>query len=174
MNGHIAALILIAGTGAPDPSAIGPSDRDDAGGVARRFAGRWKLHQIESPGLAKHSATEDDGIRCSLKIAGNSLEFGLATLASGREERGTFTVVATRDGFSEVDTDVVVRSGSDLGKDPTIRITSKEIWRLVDADTLQICFADGDDSERSRRRPSGFATKAGGDCVIMTFKRVKE
>ncbi len=154
-----------------NPAVARAADAGDPAKQAKRFAGNWKISRMESHGVASDVEPLEFAW---LKIAGDRLDFVMDSMASGARERGTFAVVGVRDRFCEVDVKVDVEYGSDLNHGKVKGITGKEIWKLVDDDTLQRCSWGGKFSERGRERPKGFSTKAGDEWMVITFKRTKD
>ena len=135
MKGRIAALILIACTGAADPAASRRSPGDDPAGAAQRFAGRWKLHIQFKKAPARLRSTRSRRVtRSAARSRSRGTPWNSACPPSppGGKNGG-------RSRSSRPATDSPGRRGRRRevrrgpGKSPTVKVTSKEIWRLVGA-----------------------------------------
>jgi hypothetical protein len=143
---------------------------DDMAKVAERFAGEWGIHSFEKEGVEGSGSKPEVPLPADsnrLIIRGNSIESVIVTLASGREEKGTFSVVEVGPNGIKVDVRVKVQSGSDLGKHPDQEYVSKELWRLTDGGKLQRCFP----LDPSGGRPETFSTKKGDGVGLFTYER---
>jgi hypothetical protein len=155
---------------AASATAIAPRSaaaRDDSAKPAARFAGEWVIRSVETAGASTEGQLPPES--CLMTIRGDRIEFFIVSLAAGREEKGTFSVVEAGPDGLKVDVRVVVRAGTDLGKQPDREYVSKELWRMTDGGRFQRCFPD----DPTGARPTGFSTKKGDGVSIMTFEKRK-
>jgi hypothetical protein len=145
----------------PRPTAAG----DVAAKHTARFAGEWVIGSIEQNGASNEARLPPES--CLLTIQGQRIEFFTVNLASGIEEKGTFSVVEAGPGGVKVDVRVVVRSGTDLGRQPDRALVRKELWRMTDGGKFQRCYP----RDPSGPRPSTFSTKKGDGVDLLTFAR---
>ena len=150
------------------------SDEEPARKAAETFAGTWVLRATESDGVS----TADDKFKTQaleiypvyLTVQGTAYTQEISNLAVTEKEEGSFVVVKVGVAFAEVDVSATRRVRGDGPKQPDTKFVAREIWRLVDADTLQRCYP----ANSARDRPVAFQTKKGDGLVLQTFQRRKQ
>ena len=107
----------------------------------------------------------------SITIKGQEFKRGFgAAFVGGTDEKGTFKIASREKGVFKLDLDYTRdRSGDDIRPNGTkSEHSDKELWELVDKDTLRICRAPGKD------RPDSFETKKGDGREVKEYTRAKE
>ena len=167
-------LLLILLVGVPALAAPRERSADVAArrAAAEQFAAVWSVRADETDGA---SSAEDptrqqfiESFPHVMTVVGDKYRQEHSNLAVSVVEEGTFAVVRVLDGHAEVDVTATHQVGGDGHRRPDREFVRKEVWRLVDADTLQRCLPTG-----TQDRPPGFTTKKGDGLVLMTFKRLK-
>jgi uncharacterized protein (TIGR03067 family) len=156
--GSALAVLLSAASAQPPAEPEGRAE----------LAGTWALVAFEYEGKRTDLRKEGGLSYGSITIKGQEFTRGWgAAFVGGTDEKGTFKIASREKGVFKVDSDYTRHHGADDIRPTGTKSehTDKELWELVDKDTLRICRAPGKD------RPDSFKTKKDDGREVMEYTR---
>jgi uncharacterized protein (TIGR03067 family) len=166
-KGFVAIVVALAAALPPAASLAQPPAKPDDGRAD--LSGEWVLVAMERDGKRSDLRKEFSLFSQALTIRGDKFNSSAgAPFAGGIDEKGTFRVVGADRRVFRVDAEYTrTWSVGESNREGKSSHRGKELWELVDKDTLRICRADGEN------RPDKFETKKGDGRELSVYERKK-
>ena len=147
----------------PPPAQTGPK----AEVTLAAMAGKWALVAMERDG-ERVDATKPEIPPMQLTVKGDTYEaWSGAPFVFTSTEAGTIKVAGSTGKVLRIETKFKQTTSSKNGDEVT-KGEKKELWELMDKETLRICRGEGS------AWPDGFKTKKDDGRMVWTLTRVKE
>jgi hypothetical protein len=164
VRGRFGLLALISALLLPPPLRSDEAkDRDE---LVKRLTGVWYECSREWDGRAHRSVPD-----AWIELSENRFKFSEATLVSGLEEKGEFSIRKLGKDSFEVDVTATRNLSTDLRHNNPVDFIRKELWRFTETGELQRAFPI---SMNAKFRPAALETKPGDDICVSKFLRMDD